>query len=196
MALERMGDVADQPRPTELVLANSVASGEPMRINMNRKFLARAVKLGFSDVHLYTPKVPAMCRDDRRRYVWALLNPESAIPPAGDVIRITSADAGQDVHTTNRKTQRRKTTMSRPTSNGNGQGKADGRTSPQATTGVKSDDQGFEVLIEQAEATKASLRDSLSKTSELISALKRHKKQSKAVAATLASLRRLQAVEA
>jgi len=45
---------------------------------MNRKFLARAVKLGFSEVHLYTPKVPVMCRDDHRRYVRALLNPEAA----------------------------------------------------------------------------------------------------------------------
>ena len=86
--------------------------------------------------------------------------------------------------------------MPQPTSNGNGQGKANGRTSPQATTSAKPDDQGFEVLIEQAEATKVSLRESLTKTSELISALKRHRKQSKAVAATLQSLRRLQTIDA
>ncbi len=187
---------ADQPRPTELVLSGSQASGEPMRINTNRRFLARAVKLGFSDVHLYTPKVPVMCRDDHRRYVWALLNAESAIAPADDVIRITSADAGPDVQTTNRKPRKRKTTMPQPTSNGNGQGKANGHTSPQATTSAKSDGQGFEVLIEQAEATKVSLRESLSKTGELISALKRHRKQSKLVQSTLQSLRRLQAVDA
>ena len=187
---------SDQPRPTELVLANSAASGEPIRINMNRQFLARAVKLGFNEVHLYTPKVPAMCRDDRRRYVWALLNPESAIPPADDVIRITSAAAGQDTPTTNRKPRRREPTMPRSTTNGNGQGKATGRTSAQAATNDKPDDQGFDVLIEQAEAVKTSLRDSLSKTSELISALKRHRKQSRAVQTALVSLRRLQAVDA
>jgi len=135
--------------------------------------------------------IPVMCRDEHRSYVWALLNPESAIAPADNVIRITSADAGQDVPTTNRETRERKAIMPRPTSNGNGQGKANGRTSPQSTPSAKSDDQGFEVLIEQAEATKVSLRDSLSKTSELISALKRQRKQSKAVALTLASLKRL-----
>jgi len=187
---------ADQPQPTELVLANSVASGEPMRVNTNYKFLARAVKLGLNELCLYSPKVPAMCRDEHRSYVWALLNAESAITPTDDVIRITSADARQDVRTTNRKTRIRKATMPRPNSSGNGQGQANGRTSPQATTGAKADDQGIDVLIEQAEALKVALRDSLSKTSELISALKRHRKQSKLVQSTLQSLRRLQAVDA
>ena len=165
-----------------------------LRINMNRRFLARAVKLGFSEVHLYTPKVPVMCRDDRRRYVWALLNPESAIAPTDDVIRITSAETGQDAPTTNRKPRKRKATMPRSTSNGNAQGKANGRT--QTPTNDKADEQGIEVLIEQAEAVKVSLRESLSKTGELISALKRHRKQSKAVQTALVSLRRLQAVDA
>ena len=163
---------------------------------MNRKFLARAVKLGFSEVHLYTPKVPVLCRDDYRQYLWAVLSPESAIKPADDAIRIESPPAGQKVSTTNRKPRKRKVTMPRSTTNGNGKGEANGRTSPQATTSAKADDQGFEVLIQQAEAVRVSLRDSLSKTSELISALKRHRKQSKAVAATLASLRKLQAVDA
>jgi hypothetical protein len=187
---------AEQPQPTELVLSNSTASGKPMRINSNRRFLARAVNLGFDEVYVYSPKVPVMCRDDHRHYVWALLNPDSIIKPADDVIRITSADAGQDVSTTNRKPRRRKAIMPRSTSNGNGQGKANGRTSPQATTSAKADDQGIDVLIEQAEAVKVSLRDSLSKTGELISALKRHRKQSKLVQSTLQSLRKLQTVDA
>jgi hypothetical protein len=82
--------------------------------------------------------------------------------------------------------------MSKPTTNGNGHAKGNDRTQTPAT--AKADDQGFEVLIEQAEAVKVSLRDSLSKTGELIATLKRHRKQSKAVATTLASLRRLQGV--
>ncbi len=55
---------------------------------------------------------------------------------------------------------------------------------------------GFAVLIEDAENLKASLRDSLSKTSELIAGLKRHRKQSKAVQSTLNSLRQLQSLGA
>ena len=49
--------------------------------------------------------------------------------------------------------------------------------------------------IEQAQALKASLRDALSKTSELIASLKRHRKRSKLVESTLASLRELQTVD-
>ena len=80
--------------------------------------------------------------------------------------------------------------MSKPTTNGNGQ--ANGRTQTPAT--AKLDEPGYEALIEQAEAVRASLRENLSQTGELITALKRHRKQSKAVATTLASLRRLQGV--
>ena len=61
-----------------------------MRINMNRKYLARAVKLGFDEVYLFSPKAPAFCRERDRSYVWALFDPESAVPPADEVIRIES----------------------------------------------------------------------------------------------------------
>ena len=51
-----------------------------------------------------------------------------------------------------------------------------------------------EELIEAAEQLKASLRDTLSKTSELIVGLKRHRKEAKIVRSTLDSLRQLQTV--
>ena len=86
--------------------------------------------------------------------------------------------------------------MPRSTTDGNGRSKTGSRTTSQAATNDKADEQGIEVLIEQAEAVKVSLRESLSKTTELISALKRHKKQSKLVQSTLQSLRRLQTVDA
>jgi hypothetical protein len=93
-----------QRQPTELLLSNSTCSGAPMRINTNREYLVRAVKLGFDRVHLYTPKVLVMCRDEHRCYVWALLSPDSAIPPSMDAIRIASAD----VPTTNPKRSKRR----------------------------------------------------------------------------------------
>ena len=51
-----------------------------------------------------------------------------------------------------------------------------------------------EDLIEAAEQLKASLRDTLGKTSELIVGLKRHRKEAKIVRTTLDSLRQLQTV--
>ena len=51
-----------------------------------------------------------------------------------------------------------------------------------------------EELIGQAEQLKVSLRETLSKTSELIVGLKRHRKEAKIVRTTLDSLRQLQTV--
>jgi len=48
--------------------------------------------------------------------------------------------------------------------------------------------------IQQAEALRHSLREALAKSSELIRALKRHRKRSRLVETTLASLRELQGV--
>jgi hypothetical protein len=49
-------------------------------------------------------------------------------------------------------------------------------------------------LIGQAEQLKVSLRETLSKTSDLIVGLKRHRKEAKIVRTTLDSLRQLQTV--
>ena len=57
---------------------------------------------------------------------------------------------------------------------------------------AKTDNPGVDVLIDQAEALRSSLRETVAKTAELIAGLKRHRKQSKIVRNTLASLRQLQ----
>ncbi len=61
---------------------------------------------------------------------------------------------------------------------------------------VNDNNAGVEVLIDQAEAVKTSLRETLNHTSELIASLKKHRKQTKLVRSTLASLRQLQAIDA
>lgn len=60
---------------------------------------------------------------------------------------------------------------------------------PQLNTTSSTED-----LIDAAEQLKASLRDTLGKTSELIVGLKRHRKEAKIVRSTLDSLRQLQTV--
>ena len=83
--------------------------------------------------------------------------------------------------------------MSQTRTASEGRAKADDRS--QATSNGKVDQDDVAVLIERAEAVKVSLRETLSQTSELVAALKRHRKQSKLVASTLQSLRRLQTVD-
>ena len=81
-----------------------------------------------------------------------------------------------------------------PSSNANENGR---EKSKRRATAASHTDESHDVtgLIEQAQALKASLRDALSKTSELIASLKRQRKQSKIVASTLASLRQLQTID-
>jgi hypothetical protein len=84
------GKAPGQSQPTELVLTNSTWDGEPVRINTNRRYLARAAQLGFQEIHLFGPKPPVCCQDDHRQYVWVVLDPESAIRPHPEAIRVES----------------------------------------------------------------------------------------------------------
>jgi hypothetical protein len=176
----------DQSAPTELVLCNSSRTGETVCFNTNRGFLARAMKLGFRDVHLSGPEMPAFCCDESRQYLWALLGKEGAIKPHEQATRIESPSTSSSQTNPQPKTRRQPVTM--PTApEKNGSAKRNGQTTAE-TNGTNS-------LIEQAESVKDSLQESLSQTRELIGALKRQKKQSRLVQSTLASLRQLQTVD-
>jgi len=192
VAIRAKGEGPSQP--TELVLSGAALSGESTQFNCNRKFLARAVHLGFDNVHVYSPKVPVLCQDDRRSYVFALLDANGAVPPAKDAVRIESPVEKDGVETTNQPKRRRsRTKMSQTKANSNGKS----RTAAKRTSGNgKADQNDVAALIEQAEAVKASARETLTKTSELIAALKQHRKQNRIVQSTLASLRQLKTIGA
>ena len=188
------GDVAirakgeEQSAPTELILTNSSRSGEVIRFNTNREFLARAMKLGFRDVRLTSVEAPAFCCDQSRQYLWGLLGKDGAIESSPEAIRIESPHVDDVPDSPKPNSQRKRPTMSQSKVNQNGSAR---------NNGTGNDDRaGVEVLIEQAEAVKASLRETLTNASELISALKKHRKQTRLVRSTLASLRQLQSIDA
>lgn len=81
---------ATTPRPAELVLRNSHKQGDDLRLCTDRKFLARAATLGFSEIHLPNSESPAIAKDSSRTYVWMLLNPKDAVKPSDDCLRIES----------------------------------------------------------------------------------------------------------
>jgi hypothetical protein len=54
---------------------------------------------------------------------------------------------------------------------------------------------GLGALIEEAQALKAMLHDAYTRTSRLVAALRQHRKQSRLVQSTLASLKQLQQIE-
>jgi len=184
VAIRAQGE--DQPAPTELVLCNSSRAGDSVRFNTNRNFLARAMKLGFRDVHLSGPEMPAFCCDETRQYLWALLGKEGAIKPHEQATRIESPGNSSSPSISQPRTRRTPVTMPKPQEN-NGSAKRNGQTTAE-TNGTNS-------LIEQAETVRDSWQEALSQTRELIGALKRQKKQSRLMRSTLASLRQLQTVD-
>ncbi len=192
---------ADQSHPTEVVLKGSQWSGEPIRINTNRTFLARAVKLGFQELFIYGNKVPVLCQDDDRKYVWALLDPESAITPAEDAIRILSSEANPETPVTQSRTQRRVSPVPEPVNSPNGNAASNGnsQTNGHATktngqirrTTPKARQQDLAGLIQQAETLRTALRDTLVKTNELLKGLKRHRRATRTLETTLGAIRQL-----
>ena len=86
---------ADRSGPvTELVLAHSHYLGEPVRVSTSRYYLARAVRLGFTEVQVQSPSDPILCRDHNRVFLWQPLSKDSAIEPTDDAIRIESSTSG------------------------------------------------------------------------------------------------------
>ena len=79
--------------------------------------------------------------------------------------------------------------------NGNGHAAHTGETN---TTAHDANGQAADTnrtVLEQAQLLRGVLRDALSKTNELVLSIKRHKRKSRLVESTLASLRQLQTID-
>ncbi|WP_425619156.1 hypothetical protein NA78x_002891 [Anatilimnocola sp. NA78] len=63
----------------ELVLTRSQRTGAEVRCCTDRRFLQRAVQLGFREIMLRGSVAPLYCRDARRAYVWAILSPDGCV---------------------------------------------------------------------------------------------------------------------
>lgn len=190
----------DSEQPTEVVLAGSSFSGEPIRVNINRNFLVRAMRMGLRELSITSDKTAILSLDAQRQYLFMPLDPESAIPPAADAIRIESPIAGTKPPVSQPNPQRRTIPVPEPVtnpngntvSNGNGQTNGHAKTNGQARNGTaRKPTQDIDGLIRQAEALRTSLRDTLLKTNELLKGLKRHRRLNRGVQTTLASLRQL-----
>jgi hypothetical protein len=83
--------------------------------------------------------------------------------------------------------------MSTPTTNGQTDQRAAEPAQANGEEGQPSG--GYGALIAEAEAIRDALKDAFTRSSRLVTALRRHRKQSKIVQTTLASLRQLQEIE-
>jgi len=183
----------EQERATAVTLSRSTATGATIRYAANRGYLTRAVALGFSEIQFNNADSPAMCQDDRRKYIFMGLGKNAVIEPSENELRLASdAEATPSPPTNERTTPTVKTIPQHvePTPVNNGQ----------AVNGDHNSENGqhkanFSNLLEDAQSLQNALRDMLLRTNHMISGLKQYHRTTKAMRSTLASLRQLQQLE-
>jgi hypothetical protein len=207
------GKSTDQPQTTDLVLSGSRHSGPARRLNTGRMFVARALRLGFREFFFFGDSSPLLAVDGPRQYLWMPLAAEDAATPSANAIRILSSEAshlGNGSRRSGRLAKRRRpikhmknhhATSANSNGHTNGQTDGNGQAADQSqSNGRVAESKGHaaaggDSLLEQAYALRSVLRDTLTKTNELVLSIKRHKRQSRLVKSTLASLRQLQSID-
>ncbi len=175
----------EEPRPTEVILTNSRLEGDPLRLHSNREYLARAVHLGFSEFSLFGNAKPVLAQDANRRYVWVGLDAEGAVPPAEDAVRIESPQEANYSSIRNNPIKELNVTQSIPMASD----APTASTKPQQRLRAAA----TKSPVKQAVALRNALQTAARQANELARTLKRHKRQSRLVETTLASLKQLQA---
>ena len=197
VALRGMG--AEEKLPTEIVLSNSCCLGKRVRININRHFLARALRFGLDELCLYGNSAALVGRDEHCIYVWMPLDCKSVIKPNKKAIRIESPK-GTPVAIVPQSEERKPPSMTEPTNNTEGHAETNGHvenktqahSNGQARKGThRKPGQDINGLIHQAEALRSSLRDTLVKNNELLKGLKAYRRRNRVMQNTIASLRQL-----
>lgn len=147
-----------------LALPGAQSEGQPVCVEMDRRYLLRAVKLGFHTIDIARADRPLCCRDTDRVLVWMpLTEPARPTQPSP---RQPSAPVPP---------QKENSTM--PEANGK---------QPVSGDSVPSTDP-----LTEAEALKQLLSEAQSRLNRLLAALKQHRRQARVVAAAMESLRQL-----
>ena len=215
ITLDLNGQVAmlakgDGPSPvTQVVLRNSHRSGDEMRLNTDRQFLVRAAQLGFHEIELHGSESPVVCRDERRIYLWSVLEEAAALTAGPDTVQLESP-LNNTSHRPARSVpppRRTRPLKERPppsmphnriaeTLAASAPPPANGSASAPPNHNGDHDPPGsFNAILQQAETAKTSLHDAFAQINHLIGSLKRHRRQSKLMQTTLASLKQLQNLE-
>jgi hypothetical protein len=210
----------DDPQVTELTLSRSQVAGEPVRLSINRKYLAQALDLGFSQLQVVDANSPLICADEERTYFWMSLGADDALGPTDNCVRFDSqndlsAPVVTQTNTTvlssnHRSPQMRRVSHGQPnghseqeSTNGTAPGaeSTNGSTNGSHTSAENDHDHGSETVpaesndpLAAAETLQGSLREALVNTNRLLQILRRNRKQARLVESTLASLRQLQSV--
>lgn len=172
-----------QASMTELLLSNSRKQGDELRVSTDRNYLTRAIQLGFREVYLRDPDLPAFCRSDRRAYLWALLGKDAVLKGDATASRIESPIRETQMPRTGPQTPPVSITASSAT--GVAKGHRSSMTSQPERAGPTSENGPMEAkslteLIAEGESLRTTLRDVLTKTKALITGLKEQRRCSHA----------------
>jgi hypothetical protein len=167
---------------TEAILSRSTASGRPVRVCLNRRYLQRALKLGFTEIQIVGADRPVLCTNDQSVYLWMPLGNDAAVSPASDMRRISSVE-GAVAPTCS--LEGRQTPM--PASHNNGHTTENSR--PDASQPER---WGIAEVIAETETLRGLLQDASARSARLLAALKYQRRQSRAVQQAMHSLRQLQ----
>ena len=164
----------------EVPLVHARREGPLLQLVTDRRYLLRALKLGFTEVVIAGADHPLLCKDARRTYLWMPL-PESDAVPATAVTQTDPVRVSRPTPVTHPETPTRNTNMpaNEPRSNSE-------HPNGNADHGEPLDP------IREAEELRALVQATLTRTNRLIAALGQQRKQSRMVESALASLRRLQ----
>jgi hypothetical protein len=207
-------NAVDQPhQATELALNRSTCIGPPLSISIDRNLLDRALRFGFTEIGFCGVERPLVCRDDRTIFVAQPLTGGSPVEPGVTLTRIESSLAATGHKRTRTRTELRRNPMSeRPARTPRKSdhsvvkdGQADsadgigshGENGPEnmlpinGEANVQNMRTSLPELIQEADALHTALAEARSRTARLIAGLRRYRKQSRLVSATLKSLRDL-----
>ena len=201
-----------EPSPvTQVILSNSRRQGDEVRLDTDRQFLVHAVGLGFREIEFFGPTSPAVCRDATRIYLWSAFEEQPAIVVGSDTVSLASPLTASTSHRPARhlppprrqhhpNQERTPTRMAHnriaATLAGSAPPPVNGSAQPVAEPNESADQStSFSTVLREAEGVKTSLRDAHGKVGRLIASLKRHRRQSKLMQTTLASLKQLQKLE-
>jgi hypothetical protein len=165
---------------TELILARSSYSGTPLRVSTNRNFLAFAAKSGATEIRVQSNNTPLTAESANAIYVWQPLDGESVLESLSDAVSIDSKTFTLPSRTPS---PPRIFKMKSPTH-------VPGETAPNVVA-TPSTPTNLTTLIAEAEALHNMLATARTRSSQLLSALRRHRKQNRLVQETLRSLHQL-----
>lgn len=170
----------------ELLLANSRYTGIEVRATMTRDFLKHALAMGLTRIGLDSNERPLLAVDGNRRYVWMPLTSDPVLRTDATTVVSSAANTTPPTPVKTRPKQR-------PV-------KSRGQV-PVLTTATKTVKPNAVIAedrspLDEAESLREALRTSLGQVNNLVRSLKQQMRQNRMLRSTLASLKRLQSLDA